>query len=588
MRPRYLILLREARDPPIDHAALAAKSGLTIVAEEPDFIVMTSGNCRRYRIGSGHVLGILYPRFGPAQPIVADEVFEGSITGTTEAEELLLGRYWGAYVALFPGRTRHRVMRDPSAALPCYFAETASGLALASDVDLLCAAGVETPAVHWTGLFRHHYLRGLPTPETCLQGIEELLPGFALDVSGRTVDQRVSWSPWSFVKSAPEFGDASPEKLIHRTVKAVVEALTATHGRFLISVSGGLDSSIVAACLAQAGREVHCMTMFTEDPAGDERLYARTLCAHLKLPLVECPYRVEDIDIAVPMSPHLPRPIGRTLGQAYERTHIELAQVLNIDAFVTGNGGDNVFAYSQSAAAVTDRYLSQGLSFGLLQTLGDVCRQTETGPATVLRAAFRSRRKGYRWSTGPLFLDPAMLAALAPGPLHQPWLDSGSKALPGKSAHVASLLRVMHNLEPGRSRVAPAIAPLVSQPVIEACLAIPTWEWRAGGRDRAVARNAFAADLPPMIAGRRSKGGPDGFSSAILRRHRMAIRDLLLDGLLARNHIVDRAAIEARFRSDRPFSGEEQTRLLDLTDTEAWVRTWSGGAPPFSPSRRDA
>jgi asparagine synthase (glutamine-hydrolysing) len=322
--------------------------------------------------------------------------------------------------------------------------------------------------------------------------------------------------------------------------------------------------------------------MFTTDPSGDERIYARELCRHLGLPLTECAYRADDIDIDVAMSPHLPRPIGRTLAQAYERAHLQVAEEIKADAFVTGNGGDNVLGFSQSAAAVTDYYLRYGLGYGLLRTVRDVCRQTESGPMAVVRAALRLRRRGYLWSPGPMFLNAGVLAALAPEHLHQPWLDVPSGVGPGKAAHVASLLRVQPTLEPGRSSFAPVIAPLLSQPVIEACLAIPSWDWRAGGRDRAVARAAFAADLPTNILGRRSKGGPDGFSAIILRQHRSGIRERLLDGMLARNRVIDRAALEARFLDPRPFSGEEQGRLLELVDTEAWANTWSGRVITFN------
>ena len=271
-----------------------------------------------------------------------------------------------------------------------------------------------------------------------------------------------------------------------------------------------------------------------------------------------------------------------------ERAHLQVAQEIKADAFVTGNGGDNVFGFSQSAAAVTDFYLRHGLGLGLLRTIRDVCRQTESGPVDVVRAALRLKRRGYLWSTGPMFLDAGTLSALAPQSLHQPWLDVPGGVGPGKAAHVASLLRVQPSLEPGRSRFAPVIAPLLSQPVIETCLAIPSWEWRAGGRDRAVARAAFAADLPPAIIGRRSKGGPDGFSAIVLREHRTAIRERLLDGMLAREGVVDRAALEARFVDRRPFSGEEQGRLLELVDTEAWARTWSSrGSAVSRPAPRD-
>jgi len=69
--------------------------------------------------------------------------------------------------------------------------------------------------------------------------------------------------------------------------------------------------------------------------------------------------------------------------------------------------------------------------------------------------------------------------------------------------------------------------------------------WRAGGRDRAVARAAFAADLPPAIIGRRSKGGPDGFSAIVLREHRTAIRERLL----ARERGISVAEVERHLAS---------------------------------------
>src|SRR3546814_18425449 len=62
-----------------------------------------------------------------------------------------------------------------------------------------------------------------------------------------------------------------------------------------------------------------------------------------------------------------------------------------------------------------------------------------------------------------------------------------------------------------RSTAAPQITPLLSQPIVELCLSIPTWQWVRGGRDRAVARAAVADLLPALIAQRRTKGGPTGF-----------------------------------------------------------------------------
>jgi len=126
-----------------------------------------------------------------------------------------------SYVGIFPARAGHRILRDPSGALPCYYAESGSGLVLASDVDLLLAVRKTPPAVSWTALVKHLYLRGLPSPATCLHGIEELLSGYALDVSAGTVDQRMWWSPWRHVEADPEAGAPQAEQL-RRVVSSTV------------------------------------------------------------------------------------------------------------------------------------------------------------------------------------------------------------------------------------------------------------------------------------------------------------------------------------------------------------------------------
>ncbi|BAK67365.1 hypothetical protein SLG_26900 [Sphingobium sp. SYK-6] len=574
MKPRYLFAIAHSHAPAPDPNFLARKTGLEVVHEHFPLTVLASSTCGRPLLHDrGVIVGTLFPRHGPARPFgVLDDGQAGLILAGGGSAALM--RCWGAWAGIFPDAGGYRVLRDPSGLLPCYYAEIPTATLFASDVELLLASGEVRPAIDWRALLRHHYSRGLPEAGTALDGIRELLPGCSIGVPGHEPGQRPEWAPWQHVACRQDEHDTSAAERLRRLVFHTVGSWAATCARPLVSVSGGLDSSIVAACLARSGRDVRCITMYTDDPAGDERSHARVLCAHLGLPLTECRYALEEIDIDRPVSPHLPRPIGRTLIQAYERAHLEVARSEGSDAFITGNGGDNVFGYSQSAAAITDRYFARGFTPGLFMTFLDVCRQTGGGPGEALRAAWRTRRRRrYPWPCSAMFLDSD--ACLATGEIAHPWFEAPPDALPGKAAHIAALLRVQHVLDPGRGAFAPVLTPLVSQPVLEACLAIPSWQWRSGGRDRAVARLAFAADLPDAVLFRRTKGGPDGVSATILRNHREQIRSRLLEGNLARQQIIDRDAVDRRFRSDMPFTGEEQVRLLDLLDTEAWTGVWS-------------
>lgn len=579
MSPRYLLLVAEGETDwreLLDR--LGRRTALTLAFENGRFAVFVNAACRC--LGAGEracVIGTLFHRHGLAQPIAGLSTSEAdSIVETNGAA--LLRRFWGGYLAAVASADLVRIIRDPSGTFPCYFARGAGCVAFASDAELLVESGLAGVDFDWRALARDFFSAGMPASETALRGIYELLPGFALQFPGE-IHQEPLWSPWDHAAEQNEEIDAAAERL-SRAVKHCVRAWASGCGRLLVSVSGGLDSSIVAAALADAGADAICLTMYGEDPSGDERPFARALGAHLGFPLVEEPYRLEDIDIGEPLGAHLPRPRDRTQALAYEHAHLEVARTIGADAFVTGNGGDSVFGYSQSAAPVADRYLREGLSTDTFRTLFDVCRQTGCSLWDAGLAAWRIARgpHAYRCRPNPLFLDRSVIDEQAGIRFDHPWLNAPRDALPGKAAHIAWILRVQQSLEPSRSHKLPVLNPLMSQPIIEACLAVPSWQWRAGGKDRSLARLAFTGDLPRVIVERRIKGSPGHFAGRILDHFRPAIRQRLLGGQLARQYIIDTRAIEEALKGERPCTDEQRVRILELVAAEAWLDSWASRA----------
>jgi len=185
-----------------------------------------------------------------------------------------------------------------------------------------------------------------------------------------------------------------------------------------------------------------------------------------------------------------------------------------------------------------------------------------------------SRPARYPWRPNWLFLDNDW-SMENPLRLDHPWLDAPDGSRPGPAAHIANLMRLQTTIEePAPESGWEQLNPLLAQPVVEFCLGIPSWKWCAGGRDRAVARNAFSSDLPSVIIERRHKGGPEGFCIAILDEHRDLLRDRLVGGNLATRGLLDRPAIERALAKDRRFKSSEYLRLLELADAEAWVEHW--------------
>lgn len=114
--------------------------------------------------------------------------------------------------------------------------------------------------------------------------------------------------------------------------------------------------------------------------------------------------------------------------------------------------------------------------------------------------------------------------------------------------------------------------PLLSQPVVEACLKVPSWMWIAEGRNRAVARDAFADVLPADVLHRRSKGTFTNYSGAVYRRNKSRLREYLLTGQLAKHGLLDIDALRQFF--DRGLGQQDDTfmRIFDLCAVENWVR----------------
>ena len=115
--------------------------------------------------------------------------------------------------------------------------------------------------------------------------------------------------------------------------------------------------------------------------------------------------------------------------------------------------------------------------------------------------------------------------------------------------------------------------PLLSQPLVELCLRIPSYTLINSGKDRALARRAFANDLPPEIARRSAKGRADQHVRNIVDANLEFIRELLLDGLLVRHGLLNRKSLELYLtRGSSPADFQYSEILQEHVCTESWLR----------------
>jgi hypothetical protein len=96
-----------------------------------------------------------------------------------------------------------------------------------------------------------------------------------------------------------------------------------------------------------------------------------------------------------------------------------------------------------------------------------------------------------------------------------------------------------------------------------------------GGVDRAIERGAFVSEIPPQIMQRRHKGCFDIVVRELIETNIDFVRELLLDGALVRERILDKAKLEAFLCGPRGGARTEYNELyVTRICTEAWLRDW--------------
>ncbi|MCR5869488.1 asparagine synthase-related protein [Sphingomonas sp. J344] len=268
--PRYLLLAgpSDLLDALLPHArAIAQDAQLSPVFDHPEARMFCPIDAVIRHDPHGIVIGSVFARDARA------------LSDTSHAT--LLTHHWGNYLALEMGRRRAALLRAPFGELGCYHWSDGRLIVAASDMPLLSRWAGQPPAVDWQGVARHLLWSELRTGATCLSGISELQGGERLTFGPGPLRVETCWSPWDHAVACapPDFEHAADQ--LRRIAIDCVGRLGSELAPILVQLSGGLDSSIVAAALARAGVRFDCVTFVTEDPTGDERIHARAVAAHL-------------------------------------------------------------------------------------------------------------------------------------------------------------------------------------------------------------------------------------------------------------------------------------------------------------------
>ena len=284
------------------------------------------------------------------QELAADgEVFRSA----SDTEAILLGyRTWGIDIlerlqgmfafAIWDNELQELFLaRDRIGIKPLFYAPVGNGLVFGSEIK----ATLEHPMLHreMNPASVDSYLRlgYVPGPDTIFQGVQSMMPGVYLKWKGGTLGLRQYWAPDfkqpSWQGNETDLIDELDEKL-NDAVKAHLVSDVPV-GAFL---SGGIDSSLVAAIAQRNSSEPLRTYTIGFSGGGDEREFARTVAVHIHSNHHEQLITSELVNELPKLIWHLDQPLfDNSILPTYLVSRFARE---DIKVVLSGDGGDEPFA----------------------------------------------------------------------------------------------------------------------------------------------------------------------------------------------------------------------------------------------------
>jgi asparagine synthase (glutamine-hydrolysing) len=541
----------------------------------------------------GVVVGALFQRLDAES---ASEDSKIAVLDSLESERILAsdGRelvksYWGNYVAFLVDETESNqwVLKGPTGKLPCFMTTYDNVTLFFSCIADCTRIPLLRFTINWPWIRARAATGLLGTDMPPLEEVAEVHHGECVGFSHRRRTQQFYWHPLTFAESDPIEDFQSAASQLRVTTKACARAWMDWYGSVVHRLSGGFDSAAVLGCLTDGpnGSNVACVTLYSPSGHSDERPWARLAaqragCGHAEYernPQVDLRIMLKAMPIASPeiLTTHIEvGPIERGL-----------ANGANARAVTDGEGGDALFGRHARHWAGLEYIRRHGLRFGLLPVCEIVALRTDRSIWSVLARALwntvfpetmRHQRRNISMARRLVSAD-LVETTLQEKAYPHAWFQSIDYVPWSLVSKLSTLLHTPSFYDPFRDPSSPdpePLSPLCSQPIVELCLKIPTYVHLANGRDRGLARAAFSRDIPPEIVARQWKDRAPRYFEEMMFWNRGFFRELLCDGILMREGLLDRKKIEEAVSDGPTRSVGYASELLDHVCLEGWLQTW--------------
>jgi asparagine synthase (glutamine-hydrolysing) len=422
---------------------------------------------------------------------------------------------------------RLTLARDRCGIKPLYYASLAGGgIVFASELSAVLAHGGVDRRLSAEGLASYFFSDYVHPPHTIVGAVQKLPPGHtATWQDGRVEAPRPFWRLRLDGAAAPG-DDAARAAGLWRAIETSVEAQLVSDVPVGIFLSGGIDSSAVAAAAARTSRQR--MTAFAigfEDPTFDESGYARLVADRLGVELVTETLGAGNLlEIADAALDRLDEPLA---DPSYLPTFLlSRLAARHVKVVLGGDGGDELWAGYPT-------YKAHRLA-ALYAALPRLVRSRVVRPAVEALPVsdryqsleWKLRRFTERWDDERVArhlrwmsnvdlpelaqaipvargLTPATLAFGRQVPAGEDWLNGilaldFQTYLPGSVLTKVDRAAMAHGLE-----VRP---PLIGNALVDLAFGLPSRDKLRGNTSKFLLKRAVRGQIPDAVIDRRKKG----------------------------------------------------------------------------------
>ena len=410
----------------------------------------------------------------------------------------------------------------------------------------------------------------VPGDGTGLVGVRRLPPGHLLVLEAGSERVERYWQP---EPRDEELADDEWLERVRETVRGAVRRRLVADVPLGALVSGGIDSTIVTALMAEAsGEPVRTFTVGFADAAYDERRWARVAAERFGTRHEEV---VLDADVPATLE-RLVATLDEPLGDEAVLPLYLICEVAreHVTVALTGDGGDESFGGYERYAAIAlasrvpraagaaARVLPRGERRSRLARAArflDLAAHEPQDRYAALMEVFPRDLRAQLWDPDPRPTSD-VLGPAAVGVRGLQELDI-STYLASDLLPKADLASMAHSLE--------LRSPFLDHEVIELGLSLPDRLKVRGLRGKVALRRAFADLLPPELATRPKAG----FGLPLARWFRDDLRDQAHDMLLS-DGLFRRAPVERLLAEHDDGRVDHGHRLWCLLVLELWRRAW--------------